>query len=48
MVGEVRSVRSMAYLADLARRLVRFEANGNVIALYGHMVDAGIPVPNSN
>jgi hypothetical protein len=48
MASEVRSVRSMAYLADLGRKLARFGKNRDVATLYGHMVDAGIPVPNTN
>lgn len=48
MASEVRSVRSMAYLADLARRLARYEDTREVSELYVRMVDAGIPVPTSS
>jgi hypothetical protein len=48
MASEVRSVRSMAYLADLGRKLARFGNDREVATLYGHMVDAGIPVPSIN
>lgn len=48
MANEVRSVRSMAYLADLARRLDRFKRNPEVVDLYALMVDAGIPVPSES
>lgn len=48
MASEVRSVRSMAYLADVAHRLGRFQQNREVVGLYEQMVDAGIPVPSAN
>jgi len=48
MASEVRSVRSMAYLADLAHRLGRFQRDPEVAGLYVQMVDAGIPVPSTN
>ena len=48
MANHVRSVRSMAYLADLARRLSRFKQDREVVGLYGRMVDAGIPVPSES
>jgi hypothetical protein len=46
MVSDVRSVRSMAYLSGLARRLNRFKQNAEVNELYELMVGAGIPVPS--
>jgi hypothetical protein len=45
MTGTVRSVRSAAYLADLARRLTSYRTAVAVQSLYRHMIDAGIPVP---
>jgi len=48
MANDVRSVRSMAYLADLARRLSRFKQDREVAGLYALMVDAGIPVPSES
>lgn len=45
MIGTMRSVRSAAYLADLARRLARYGSHSGVRLLYRQMVDAGIPVP---
>jgi hypothetical protein len=43
----VRSVRSSAYLADIARRLAPFHDTAKVTSLYGHLIAAGIPVPAS-
>lgn len=48
MIGTMRSVRSAAYLADLARRLARHRSMPEVRALYRQMVDAGIPVPSGS
>jgi transcriptional regulator with XRE-family HTH domain len=48
MIGTMRSVRSAAYLADLARRLERHHAQPEVRTLYRQMIDAGIPVPSGN
>lgn len=47
MAESVRSVRSAAYLADVARRLAPFRENIDVQSLYRHMVDTGIPVPGA-
>jgi len=45
MISTMRSVRSAAYLADLARRLARYSSHTAVRSLYRQMVNAGIPVP---
>jgi hypothetical protein len=45
MAHSVRSVRSAAYLADVARRLAPFSANVDVRSLFDRMTEAGIPVP---
>lgn len=45
MTGTVRSVRSAAYLADLARRLATHRSHPGVTKLYRQMVEIGIPVP---
>lgn len=45
MTGSVRSVRSAAYLADLARRLAPYGSHVGVGTLYRQMFDVGIPVP---
>lgn len=48
MISTMRSVRSAAYLADLARRLERHHTKPEVRAVYRQMVDAGIPVPSDS
>lgn len=48
MLDNVRSVRSAAYLAELARRLAKHRTNSSVRNLYRQMVDAGIPVTTEN
>lgn len=45
MTSSVRSVRSAAYLADVARRLAHHQTHPDVASLYRQMVDIGIPVP---
>ncbi|HEX3790329.1 MAG TPA: XRE family transcriptional regulator [Pseudonocardiaceae bacterium] len=45
MSASVRSVRSAAYLADLAKRLEPYRGAAEVRSLYGTMVNSGIPVP---
>jgi tetratricopeptide (TPR) repeat protein len=47
MADTVRSVRSAAYLADVARRLAPFSDVAGVKSLYGHLVAVGIPVPTA-
>lgn len=47
MVDMMRSVRSAAYLADLAHRLARHSSHPAVRSLYRQMVAAGIPTPTS-
>jgi hypothetical protein len=44
MAGVVRSVRVIAYLGDIARRLAPFRAQAQVKALYREMVAAGVEV----
>lgn len=41
----VRSVRTVAYLADVGRRLAPFRTSADVSRLYDRMIDAGVPVP---
>jgi hypothetical protein len=45
MVGSVRSVRSAAYLAEVARRLGQHRSYPAVRNLYRKMVAVGVPVP---
>ncbi|WP_133848576.1 XRE family transcriptional regulator [Labedaea rhizosphaerae] len=45
MAGSVRSVRTVAYLADVGRRLNRYRSAEPVKALYAQMSAAAIPVP---
>jgi hypothetical protein len=45
MATNVRSVRSRAYLADLAKRLAPARSHPAVKALYAQMRIAGIPTP---
>lgn len=47
MTSTVRSVRSSAYLADVAQRLAPFRDAAEVKTLYGHLIAAGVPVPTS-
>lgn len=45
MAGNVRSVRTVAYLADVGRRLNRYRSAAPVRDLFTQMVAAAIPVP---
>lgn len=47
MAQSVRSVRSAAYLADLARRLEPFRKELEVRSLFGQLESAGIPTPSA-
>jgi hypothetical protein len=47
MTDTVRSVRSSAYLADVARRLAPFRDAAEVKSLYAQLIAAGVPVPTS-
>lgn len=44
MTGTVRSVRSVAYLADVGRRLSPFRDNAEVQTLYRRMAAVGLPI----
>ena len=44
MAGQVRSVRTTAYLSDVAMRLRRHEATPAVQQLFKRMTAAGIPL----
>ncbi|GAA5172873.1 MULTISPECIES: helix-turn-helix domain-containing protein [Amycolatopsis] len=44
MAGSVRSVRAVAYLGDMGRRLAPF-STGEVQALYRELDDIGVPTP---
>lgn len=46
MTETVRSVRTVAYLADVARRLAPHRDTVEVQALYDELVNAGVPVPD--
>ncbi|WP_173126891.1 helix-turn-helix domain-containing protein [Kibdelosporangium persicum] len=48
MTGTVRSVRTVAYLADVGKRLEPCRTSAAVIRLYQHMTRAGIPVPRTS
>lgn len=45
MAGSVRSVRTVAYLADVGRRLTRYRSAEPVRELFSAMTAASIPVP---
>jgi transcriptional regulator with XRE-family HTH domain len=46
MTETVRSVRTVAYLADVARRLAAYRDSVEVRVLYGKLVKAGVPIPD--
>lgn len=47
MTETVRSVRTVAYLADVARRLTPYRNTAKVRTLYDKLIDAGVPIPDA-